>query len=160
MLDLPSSRVCEYQPKNAPAAVTRLIEQCAAIGLGQLPGEEEPQTRPPAATEEGLEYAVDVLPCHSGPPVGHLEEGAAVRRQASAAHLDGGIGAECLAVRISVAHGILAEIPHDLPQLAGVEADLDLGGRSAHPQPLARPLHGLAEFLAKLFAPGLQRQTL
>src|SRR5579883_1260632 len=160
MLDLPASRVCEYQPKNAAAAVTRLIEQRGAIGLGQLPRQEEPEAGPLTAAEERLEDAVHVLPRHPGAPVGHLEERTPVRGQAAAAHLDGIVGAERLAVRISVAHGILAEIPYDLPQLARVEADLDLDGRPAHPQPLARPLHGLAELVAKLLAPGQQRQAL
>src|SRR6185312_4477612 len=160
MLDLPASRICEYQPKNAAAAVTRLIEQRGAIGLGQLPGQKETQSRSPATGEEGLEDAVNVLPLHPWAPVRHLEIGAAVRRQASATHLDRRVGAGGLAVRVSVPHRILAEIPHDLPQLARIEAHLDLGSRAAHPQPLARPLHGLTELLAEFLAPGLQRQLL
>src|SRR5205823_15108402 len=55
---------------------------------------------------------------------------------------------------------VLTKIPHDLPQLARVRAHFDIGWGAARAQPLARPLHRVAELLLEFLGPGLQRQTL
>src|SRR5581483_11618480 len=79
---LPPSWVCEYQPENTAAALTRLVQQRGAIGLSQLPREKQSQPGTPAAAEERLENPLHKLGRYPGSAIRNLEEGARVRTQA------------------------------------------------------------------------------
>src|SRR5437879_907264 len=71
---LPTARVGEHQPEHAAAAPARLIEERRSVRLGQLTGQEQPETRAASAAVKRLENALYVLGCHARPAVGDFQE--------------------------------------------------------------------------------------
>src|SRR5579883_3144286 len=163
-LHLPALGIGEHQPKRTAAPRPRLVQQRRAARLGQLAREEQAEARAAAlAAEERLEDALRVLRRHAGSAVGDFEKGPQRGGEATVADLDDAV---CVVLH-SMLDGVVAEVPDDLAQLAGVGAHLDVlvAAREREPPPLhdeprREPLHRLAELVAEFLDPGGKRQPL
>src|ERR1700681_1283000 len=83
-----------------------------------------------------------------------FEIGAVAGAQAAESDLDADAVA-CLAIL----DGVVAQIPHDLVQVAGIEAHFQIVRLFDEPDTSAGNLHGLAELAQKLLAPVTERQA-
>src|SRR5271155_1799124 len=112
---LPALRVAENYSKNTAVAAAGLIKQYRAVQLAQFPRDEKSQSRAPFSTgKERLEDAIHQPGFDSLSVIQYFQERPIVRIQATDIYLN----ADPVA-RFAVFHGVVAQIPHHLVQMAG-----------------------------------------
>src|SRR6185437_8191693 len=101
------------------------------------------------AREEWLEDPLDVGRIDSGAAVCHLQIRATKAAEPAVSQLDRRLGGALQCMR----YRVLAEVPNDLVQLAGVDTDLEVFGCRINEQPLCGQLQCGTKFIAETQCP-------
>src|SRR6267154_1339380 len=115
------------------------------VELAELPGDEEPKAGAALAPrEKGLENAVGRRRFDAGPAVRNFEVGPVAGIEPAQSYLE----ADSVA-GFAILQRVVAEVPHHLVQMAGVDANLEITRFFMHRDARHGNLHGLAELVQK-----------